>query len=69
MEKNIWEDKNPWQKYFENGTYNLGKMKNWRGKFFASNKEIEKFILKNVRPNGRSKTDFYRRLKKFLFLR
>ena len=69
MEKNIWEDKNPWQKYFQNGTYNLGKMKNWRGKFFASNKEIEKFILKNVRPNGRSKTDFYRRLKKFLFLR
>ena len=27
MEKNIWEDKNPWQKYFQNGTYNLGKMK------------------------------------------
>ena len=69
MEKNIWEDTNPWRKYYKDGSYNLETLKKWRGKFFASNKEIEAFILKNIKPNGRTKTNIFRRFNKFLFLR
>lgn len=69
MKKNIWEDINPWKKYYDDGYYNLELLKKWRGKFFASNKEIQDFILKNIKPNGRSKTNIFRRFIKFLFLR
>ncbi|MEC7837244.1 MAG: inositol monophosphatase family protein [Chloroflexota bacterium] len=69
MKKNIWEDINPWKKYYDDGYYNLELLKKWRGKFFASNKEIQGFILKNIKPNGRSKTNIFRRFIKFLFLR
>ena len=69
MNKNIWEDINPWAPFFNNGFYDLENLKKWRGKFFASNKEIESFILQNIKPNGRQKKNFFRRLKKYLFLR
>ncbi|MBA46875.1 MAG: hypothetical protein CL893_02190 [Dehalococcoidia bacterium] len=69
MKKNTWEDVNPWEKYFDRGFYDLKRLKEWRGKFFASNKEIEEFILKNTKPNGRQRTNIIRRLKKYLFLR
>ncbi|MBC78567.1 MAG: hypothetical protein CL745_03065 [Chloroflexi bacterium] len=69
MNKNIWQDINPWKKYFANGFYDLEKLKKWRGKFFASNKEIETFILKNTKPNGRQNKNIIRRFKKYLFLR
>lgn len=68
MNKNIWEDVNPWKKYFSDGFYDLEKLKKWRGKFFASNKEIENFILKNTKPNGRQSKNIIRRLKRYFFL-
>jgi len=68
MNKNIWEDVNPWKKYFSDGFYDLEKLKKWRGKFFASNKEIENFILKNTKPNGRQNKNIIRRLKRYFFL-
>jgi fructose-1,6-bisphosphatase/inositol monophosphatase family enzyme len=68
MKKNKWEDINPWEKFYKDGVYDLENLKKWRGKFFASDREIYRFILNNVKPNGRSKNDIIRRFKKFIFL-
>jgi myo-inositol-1(or 4)-monophosphatase len=55
MNDNTWQDINPWHKYFNNGLYELDKLKNWRGKFMACQREHAEFLLNNIKPNGRKK--------------
>jgi len=55
MNDNKWQDINPWEKYYNNGLYELDKLKNWRGKFLACQKEHVEFLLDNIKPNGRKK--------------
>ena len=52
---NTWQDINPWHKYFNNGLYELDKLKNWRGKFMACQRNHSEFLLNNIKPNGRKK--------------
>ena len=55
LKDNKWEDINPWKKYYNNGLYELDKLKNWRGKFMACKREHAEFLLNNIKPNGRKK--------------
>ena len=55
MNDNKWQDINPWKKYFNNGLYELEKLKNWRGKFMACQRNHSEFLLNNIKPNGRKK--------------
>ena len=56
MNDNKWQDINPWKKYFNNGLYELEKLKNWRGKFMACQRDHSEFLLNNIKPNGRKKS-------------
>ena len=56
MNDNKWQDINPWKKYFNNGLYELEKLKNWRGKFMACQRNHSEFLLNNIKPNGRKKS-------------
>ena len=55
LNDNKWQDINPWKKYYNNGLYELDKLKNWRGKFMACQREHTEFLLNNIKPNGRKK--------------
>ena len=55
MNDNKWQDINPWKQYFNNGLYELEKLKNWRGKFMACQRNHSEFLLNNIKPNGRKK--------------
>ena len=55
LNDNKWQDINPWKKYYNNGLYELDKLKNWRGKFLACQKDHAEFLLNNIKPNGRKK--------------
>ena len=56
MNDNKWQDINPWKQYFNNGLYELEKLKNWRGKFMACQRDHSEFLLNNIKPNGRKKS-------------
>ena len=56
MNDNKWQDINPWKQYFNNGLYELEKLKNWRGKFMACQRNHSEFLLNNIKPNGRKKS-------------
>mgnify|MGYP006216623363 FL=1 len=68
MEKNKWEDINPWNKFFSDGHYNLEKLKSWRGKFVAFDKELYDYIVNNISPNGKTKKSFFKRILNLFYI-
>jgi len=68
MEKNKWEDINPWNEFFINGHYNLKKLKSWRGKFVAFDKGLYDYIVNNINPNGSMKKSFYQRILNLFYI-
>ena len=68
MKKNKWEDINPWKQFFSQGHYDIKKLKNWRGKFVAFDEGLNDYIIKNIKPNGRSKKNLYKRILNLFYI-